>query len=148
MSYLEAAFDGFRNDPWSDLSVIERTLGLAADIGDHPRYASSVYRVIRDPLAVNILNHARRATALDIARSLDDETFVDALDQMEPYVPWKLDLLDQRASTYERIGHPRAAQAASELHHYLDLEPSRLENRNRCRLAALAALENEGGERW
>jgi hypothetical protein len=47
---------------------------------------------------------------------------VEALSQVEPFVPWRLNVLSWRSRCYQAAGHPLASLAARELEEFLAAE--------------------------
>jgi hypothetical protein len=88
-----------------------------------PDKARTVLEALRDPFAGFALDDARVVRALEIATLLGPGVCQDALAPLEPWVPWRADILTFRASCYAATQDPRAARAAEELGRFRAAEP-------------------------
>jgi spermidine synthase len=122
---LVAAFKGYHEDPWPMTILMGRTLELAGRVAAHDHAVGQrLYDVLKSPFAVHVLNDDRKTRALMIAAALDFKRLcAEALEPLEPYVPWNREFLANRARCYRDTGHPRATQAMEELTAFLREEP-------------------------
>jgi spermidine synthase len=125
---LRAAFEHYRSDPWPWLRIAQGALDEATSVAaQSPEAAIELYEALRQPFAASMLDSARTAALTAIAVRLNQESLcLPTLAQLEPYVPWRLDVLAWRARCYDTLGDPRAAQARSELSEYFADQPARL----------------------
>jgi hypothetical protein len=128
---LEAAFTRYREDPWPAVLLMSRALDVAVSIAAQDQSAGRrLYDAIRTPFAVAMLDEERKQKALGIAAALDFTGLcAQALEPLEPWVPWEHDFLVSRARCYQDAGHPKAALARDELIVFLQDEPMPLANR-------------------
>ncbi len=122
---LEAAFQRYHEDPWPMPLLMGRALEVAVHVAAHdPALGQRLYDVLKTPFAVHALNDQRKTRALMIAAKLDFKRLcAEALEPLEPYVPWNREFLANRARCYRETGHPRAADAKEELTAFLRDEP-------------------------
>ncbi len=80
---------------------------------------------LSEPFAVLMFDDGRTEVlaALAIASEPDDSC-ADSLRAVEPHVPWELPLLTWRARCYDRVHHPSASKATSELEEFLEGQPT------------------------
>ena len=121
---LEAAFTKLRHDPWPELLVLERALGLAEEIATQDRSsAERLFRALAEPFSVRVLEEARLRTLLSVARRIDAEHAAEAVHEFEPHVPWTRVFLGYRLATYQRVGDPLAEAAERELEQFMEEDP-------------------------
>jgi len=130
---LEAAFEGYRVDPWPPRAVMSRALELADSVaresGD-PGLGRRLFRALAEPFSVRMLDGQRSLTRLTLAGGLPgapcNEEMRTALAELEPHVPWSRDLLAMRARCYAGWGSPLRERAKSDLDSFLAVEPAEL----------------------
>jgi len=117
---LIAAFTKFHADPWPKRLAMRRALTLALAVGkSNPTYARRIGETLRTPFAACSQNETRQDILVQLATSARDlPMLVNALEQYEPYSPWKGEYLSARASAYKAAGHKLQGQAALELSEY------------------------------
>ena len=123
---LQSAFTRYRSDPWPHQSPMSRALALAREIAAaHPSTAPVLLDALARPFAVRALEQERNVSRVAIARAAGLwDRCRDALDPLEPFVPWWPDILRYRAECYERRRDGRARRAAAELDEFLGAQPS------------------------
>ena len=114
---LIAAIVRYRDDPWPMPSLMERVLDVATQLAKQDKAAGRrLYAALQKPFSVYVLNDKRTAVALEIAAKVDfQQLCAEALQPMEPYVPWNRQFLSDRARCYRETGHPLAAQAQADV---------------------------------
>ena len=123
---LQSAFTRYRSDPWPHQSPMSRALALAREIAAaHPSAAPVLLDALARPFAVRALEQERNVSRVAIARAAGLwDRCRDALDPLEPFVPWWPDILRYRAECYERRRDGRARRAAAELDEFVGAQPS------------------------
>jgi spermidine synthase len=130
---LEAAFTGWRHDPWATTDVRDRAIDLAVTIAT-AKHAHA--RRLFDALGVGFAAHGgderRRSARLTLAQILDGATGTscrEALRAYEPSTPWSRTFLRDRVACYERAPRdPLAARAESDLAEFESAAPAPLSN--------------------
>jgi len=122
---LVSAFTRYRADPWPRQPPMARALALARQIAvAHPVLATPLFEALGPPFAVRALEQDRLLSRLVTARAgARWDLCRDALAGLEPFVPWRADVLRFRAECYERSGDARAHRAAADLALYLREQP-------------------------
>jgi spermidine synthase len=117
---LVAAFTRFHEDPWPKRLAMRRGLTLALAVGkSNPTYAKRIGEVLRTPFAASSQNETRQDILVQLATSARDlPMLVDALEQYEPYAPWKGEYLSARANAYKAAKHKLGDKASMELSEY------------------------------
>ena len=121
---LERAFTLYRQDPWPMPIVVKNAFAIVLDIAAKDNAAAArLADALAQPFAVAILNDERNLIRLELATRLDVNRYAAVISEMEPDVPWRTPILQQRANAYEATGHPLAARAKKELAEFLEHEP-------------------------
>lgn len=113
---LERAFVAARRDPWPLRLAMLRTLELAGEAaaGD-PARARRIFDALSEPFAAGLVQDARQLARLQAATQVTpgrcNELVVAALEPFERGVPWNRPFLHNRATCYEQLRHPLAANA-------------------------------------
>jgi hypothetical protein len=116
---LETAFVGYREDPWPMTRVVVNTFPIALDLAAKETVlAVRLSEALAHPFAVALLDDERLLTRLRIAARVDAAHYVEALQKLEPNVPWSEAILKLRARAYEQTGDPRAALARREFEEF------------------------------
>lgn len=117
---LVAAFTRFKTDPWPKRLAMRRALALAAAVGrSNPALARRLGETLRTPFAACSQNESRQEVLVQLATSARDlPMMVEALQQYEPFAPWRAEYLTARADAYKAAGHKLAPKAAMELAEY------------------------------
>ena len=102
---------GTAQDPPDQLGVAQLT-------------ADTLLRALATPFAADTVGDDRRTARLSIvSRVAPDARCLEALDEAEPNVPWRADLLGLRLRCYAAAAPERAAAARRDLARYLESEP-------------------------
>jgi len=131
---LQAAFVGYRTDPWPQRELMRRTILLANDVarGDQQgNVARALYDALSTPFSLQLNEDVRRRTLVIIAEHIDAVTgstlLPDALAKLEPFVPWDEAFLQARAKAYARAfgnpSHPLLRRALEELDEFRENRP-------------------------
>jgi spermidine synthase len=120
----EAAFGGYQHDPWPLPDLMSRQLDVAAQLGatDAVR-GRRLYAVLKTPFSTFVLDQKRRMAALKLATHLGAPYCVEALQSLEPHVPWERDVLFDRLACYQGAGDLDAARAREDLNAFLAAAP-------------------------
>jgi len=123
---LEAAFSGYRRDPWPSRRIMSRALHLAERVARRDgALATRLYRALRDPFAVRVFDARRKQTLARISMKSDDSALcVEAMELFEPYPVWTQDALLARAECYEINSHERAERAWADLESFVERAPT------------------------
>jgi spermidine synthase len=122
---LLSAFTRYRSDPWPLQPPMGRALALAREIASREAaFAPRLFDVLAHPFAVRALDQERRISRVSIARSGGLwERCREAMDGLEPFVPWNPDVLRFRATCYGMTGDPRARRADADLAEFVRAQP-------------------------
>ena len=113
---LEQACLRLREDPTVLRKLSERGIRLAYDIADKdPQQAPRMEAALSRPLAVMMANEQRRMTRCLVAHKVSPALAAPAMAELEPHVPWTLEMLALRAEAYAAAKHPLAAKAQRDL---------------------------------
>jgi hypothetical protein len=119
---LASAFRACQRDPWWMTNGLNLAVGLASK---DPELGRQLYAVLKTPFAVRLFDRMRKETVVRLAKQLGGEYCVEALQPLEPYVPWRDDFLRDRLQCYEAAHDPRASAAARDVRTYAAAEPMR-----------------------
>ena len=121
---LESAFAGYGRDPWAWPALMQRGLALAVDLGGRDAaYAERLYAALRSPFVMDYARETRLNALLNLGYELDfPQNCIEVLNELEPHVPWKRDLLEARVKCYQAGDHPYLDRARRDLDKYLALE--------------------------
>jgi hypothetical protein len=127
LAAVKRAFTLHRDDPWPQPALVNRAFetALALAASDMGR-AREVHRVLQQPFAGLAMDDTRIIRALEIATLFGTELCEQALAPLEPWVPWRADVLRFRHECYAATGDPRAGLAEAELRRFLASEPATL----------------------
>ena len=117
---LVAALDAWKDDAWGHGPVLQRGVERIREQSTaDPRLAAAVWDRIQTPWPVSVLEEYRHQLRLSTSLVLDSQDqgtrCVEALEAMEPHVPWSGPLLARREACYARAGHWRLETAREEL---------------------------------
>lgn len=108
-----------RSSPWGSSQLLDAVLRIAAVAAEQDRdVALQAYEQLAEPFAMHRLNEKRLLLRYLVSESLDDDHMVAALATLEPHVPWKGWLLENRARVYANRQHPLARFALRDLQRY------------------------------
>lgn len=118
---LEAALLRFRTDPWPTLRFQEKAVQIADVLAARdPSLAARTFEALGQPFAVRAIEDTRRITYAELTARFD---FVgkcrEAIDALEPNVPWTERFLRMRRDCYQATEDGRLAQAALDLEEFL-----------------------------
>ncbi len=109
------ATDNLATQPWAHPAVftsyffdLHQIAGLA------PELAKGVFDLLGSPFAVERARDERLWARLRVAALIDARSFDEALEDVEPWVPWDLWLLQQRAQLRVQQGSPNASEALAD----------------------------------
>lgn len=116
---LRTAFERHRADPWPSPATMLRALDTARGLAaTDPARARAVFEMLEEPFAALAIDDARVIRALEIATLLGPEVCRRALAPLEPWAPWREDILAYRAQCYATTADPRAAEAVADLRRF------------------------------
>ncbi len=121
---LESAFATFRRDPWALPRFTQKGVALASAVGDaSPALAARMLTALAEPFSVKVADHQRRTAVSLLTRHVDFRGLCrNAIDTLEPNVPWVGEFLMLRQRCYEETGDARLAVATRELNEYLSMQ--------------------------
>lgn len=106
------ALELMRSDPWLAQGPGKRMLGLLVDLsGENQATARELFDILALPFAADRFDQHRKLMRFLIAKQLEAKELAEALEVLEPHVPWNKAVLEVRAAAYEKLGHPRAVEA-------------------------------------
>jgi len=124
---LAQAFRTYRTIPWGHRSLRLRALGLAWHlVRARPESVPPLRESLREPFAVQVVEDRRFYT--NAAINLDmgpPDRCAEAIESVEPWVPWGEEYLRERLECYERVGSPYLQQARDDLEEFLAAEPAK-----------------------
>jgi hypothetical protein len=103
---------------------MHHNLILAADLATvRPGLGERVYAALKEPFVGRLEEEGRLDAMLVAAGQIPlQKACVEALSQVEPFVPWRLSVLSWRSRCYQETHHPLASRAARELDEFLAAE--------------------------
>ena len=121
---LESAFGGYGRDPWAWPALVQRGLALAVDLGGRDAaHAERLYAALRTPFVMDYARETRLNALLNLGYELNfPHNCIEVLEELEPHVPWKRELLEARVKCYEAGAHPRLQRARRDLDKFVALE--------------------------
>lgn len=119
-----AAIEGYRTDPWPELEIMQRFLGLVVEIGSKDKaQGARLFEALKDPFVTRMLEEERLRARVRLAGRVDfHKLCVDAYTAFEPHVPFRHAFLRKRLECYAATNHPRKADAERDLTTFLDEE--------------------------
>lgn len=121
------AFQAMRRDPTGQSSLAEAALVGAAEIAERdPTQARRLFEALSLPFAVMHVEHRRRMTRWMVAQHVGDAAMIDALAEMEPFVPFDREFLESRWVVYHRTKHPLKPRAERDLLEFRRWSPTPL----------------------
>lgn len=116
---LQLLIDLLYEDPWGSRVLIQKCLEILVDIAaEDPKARRLFFERVSKPFAMFRCETVRRSVRYDLASELGSASIVDALKDLEPYVPWQGFLLEKRAGAYKETGHPLCSKARHDLARY------------------------------
>ncbi len=126
ISKIEEALRAYRQDPWPPDRMMGRALRLADYLsGRNPEARRALFHILEEPFALNLMADERLDLLLKVGLA-DDGLCAEALAHVEPYTPWREDVLEQRVRCYERTGHPNLGMARADLEEFVASDDSDL----------------------
>ncbi|HLJ73073.1 MAG TPA: fused MFS/spermidine synthase, partial [Thermoanaerobaculia bacterium] len=101
-SLLESTFITSRRDPWANVDTIGRSLDLAVALSNQHHYAARMLHALDRTFAAGQWEDARRIDRALIANQMEGcgPHTVAALQALEPWAPWRRDVLQLRVDCY------------------------------------------------
>ena len=99
---LERVFSECRSDAWPNVDTIGRSLDLALLVANTHAYAARMFHALDRPFAAGQWEDARKINRTLIANEMEGcgPHTIAALRQLEPWPPWRRDILKLRADCY------------------------------------------------
>jgi spermidine synthase len=122
---LERAIRAYQTDPWALNEFKRHSLALASElVARDARAAPKLYAALRVPFAVRAADEDRVITAARMTMALDFPSKCrEAINPLEPYVPWTRGWLSLRSDCSAATSDPRSAAAEADLREFLAREP-------------------------
>lgn len=101
-----------------------RALAMAIDLGGRDAaHAERLYEVLRTPFVMDYARDTRLKAMLNLGYDLDfPRNCIEVLEELEPYVPRKRQVLEARVNCYRAGAHAQLERAQSDLGKYLARE--------------------------
>lgn len=124
-AHVVAALERYREYAWVSHESMYHTLMLAREIGDaDPSFNPELMRLLERPFAIYRLDSRRKEVRLGLSQTNEDiAACAQALEEVEPFVPWDRGFLAARQACYDRAGHRLAEQATKDLEKFRTNEP-------------------------
>jgi spermidine synthase len=124
---LETFFIHLRTDPWPLGQITMDALEDAKRLATlDPVLGARLVKALSQPFGLLIFDDLRAEIVFDAARHLPGaRECAEALELLEPEVPWTETFLEARRECYERGGSPRVARAERDLLLFRRLRPPR-----------------------
>jgi len=125
---LERLFVECRTDPWPNVDTIGRSLDLALAVANTHAYSARMFRALERPFAAGQWEDVRKLYRALIAKEMEGcgPHTVAALRALEPWPPWRRDVLQMRVDCYGSAMSGLAARAKRDLDAFTNAEPSPL----------------------
>jgi spermidine synthase len=123
---LERVFIGSRTDPWPSVDVVSRSLELAMTLSKTHAYAARMFHALDKPFAAGQWEDMRKFDRVMIANEMEGCGLhtIAALRALEPWPPWRRDLLTLRVDCYTSAMMPRLHdRARRDLDAFISAEP-------------------------
>jgi spermidine synthase len=121
---LEKAFTLYRQNPWPMPILVKNAFAIVLDLAaKDPAAAARLDAALSQPFAISVLNEERNLVRLELASRLGVNRYASTVSEMEPDVPWRTPILQQRANAYEATGNSLRFRARKELTEFLEKEP-------------------------
>ncbi len=116
LKHLDLYIDASRTNAWSMNRLMRAPLMAAASIAEsNPAVARVLFDGLQEPFADYRLDEDRTLIRYFVADSLGSEPAIEALGALEPFVPWKGWVLENRWKLYSAAGNPLADRARKDL---------------------------------
>lgn len=104
--------------------LVKNAFAIVLDLAaKDPAAAQRLDAALTQPFSVAVLNEERNLVRLELASRLDVNKYASTVSEMEPNVPWRTPILQQRAHAYEATGNSLRFRARKELTEFLEKEP-------------------------
>jgi spermidine synthase len=123
---LERVFLRSRTDPWPTVDVIGRSLDLALIVGRNHAYATRMFQALEKPFAAGQWEETRKFNRALIANEMEGcgPHTVKTLRDLEPWPPWRRDILNLRRDCYaSAMLTSLAKRARRDLDDFIAAEP-------------------------
>jgi spermidine synthase len=123
---LERVFIGSRTDPWPSVDVVSRSLELAMSLSKTHAYTARMFRALDKPFAAGQWEDLRKFDRAMIANEMEGcgPHTIAALRALEPWPPWRRDLLTLRVDCYSSAMMTRLRDRAQrDLDAFINAEP-------------------------
>ena len=121
---LESAFATFRRDPWAMPRFTVHAVMRAHMIGSsNPALARRMIAALGEPFAVKVADLQRRVAVAFLTEQVDFPGLCgNAVEALEPNVPWSGDVLLLRRRCYEATGDARLVAATRDLNEFVSMQ--------------------------
>jgi spermidine synthase len=111
---LERVFVNSRRDPWPTVALIGRSLDLATGLSKNHAYSQRMFRALEKPFAAGQWEDMRKLDRAMIANEMEGcgPHAVQALRELEPWPPWRREVLQMRRDCYDSAMLPALAKHA------------------------------------
>jgi spermidine synthase len=123
---LERVFARGRIDPWPNVDTFGRSLDIAMMLASKYPYAARMYRALEHPFAAGQWEDTRKIDRALISKEVEGcgPHTIAAIRQLEPWVPWRKDLLKLRVDCYgTAMLEDLHARAQRDLEAFVSAEP-------------------------
>jgi hypothetical protein len=123
---LERVFLRSRTDAWPTASAVGRALDLTLHLAKNHLYATRMFHALEKPFAAGQWNDSRRFHRALVANAMEGcgPRTVQALRDLEPWPPWRRDILILRRDCYGSAMLPGLAKRARrDLEDFIEAEP-------------------------
>src|SRR5438132_11142895 len=127
--HLERVFAGSRDDSWPTVEAVGRTFDLAMTLSRTHVYAPRMFRALEKPFAAGQWKDKRKFYRALFSNEMEGcgPHTVAALRKLEPWPPWRKDLLELRRDCYQSaMLTSLAKRARRELDEFRSAEPQPL----------------------
>ncbi|TWT52681.1 Spermidine synthase [Rubripirellula amarantea] len=110
------ALDRSKTDPWILRSLADGLFRVAISLAEQDKpNAEAVFKSLDSHFAIKSFEDKRLLSRYVVSESLSREQTIEALAEIEPYVPWKEWFLEKRVSIYRRASHPLLSRSQQDL---------------------------------
>ena len=114
-----ATFTSLRENPWGNTQLLDSVLRLSASVAETDREgAVLLFESLKEPFAMFRLEDKRLLARYVISENIGNGQMIEALSAIEPHVPWKGWLLQQRAKVYSTEKHALSDRANADLQQF------------------------------
>ena len=129
-SAMEAGFLLCRKDPWASLPILTRSFQVAQELAvttRDPDVSARLYAALKEPFSVYLNNEERLKCLVRMAHIHDGDhpssLTLEAIELLEPHIPWTSDFLALRNRCYDALKPERADEALEDLRSFYRNEP-------------------------